>query len=152
MQTAVRRSPEKIPKALIRAMFGLVLLCLLLVSWARLTDRPLEAKPADGAIAAERDIVVIGHLSGAARVFSPDGTLIADLPMDKGGFVAGVWRAIERERRAAGVALDAPVRLMRFEAGGLALRDELTGWRAELIGFGPDNAAVFARLLDGQEN
>jgi putative photosynthetic complex assembly protein len=151
MDTATRRPTETIPKTLLCAMFGLVLLCLALVTWARLTDRPLEAKPADGPIAAERSIIVFGHLDGSAQVMDADGTRIADLPSDKGGFVAGVWRAVQHERRQAGADPDAPVRLIRFEAGGLALRDETTGWRAELIGFGPDNAAAFARLLEPME-
>jgi putative photosynthetic complex assembly protein len=40
------------------------------------------------------------------------------------------------------------VRLIRFEDGRIALKDDLTGWRAELIGFGADNTAAFARLLE----
>jgi hypothetical protein len=46
------------------------------------------------------------------------------------------------------VPLQLPVRLVAFEDGRLALFDDATEWRAELIGFGRDNYAVFARLLN----
>ena len=139
---------EKIPLFLLRAMAALVLSSLVVVTYARVTGRPLEAVPATGAIAAERMIRVEGDLSGAARVLDADGTVIADFAAGKGGFVAGVWRAIAFKRHQTGADPDATVRLVRFQAGGLMLIDELTGERLELIGFGPDNAAAFARLLD----
>lgn len=145
---AARRDREMIPKALLRAMLALVLACLAIVTWARLTDRPLEAKPADGPVAQERMIEVIGDTSGAARVLDADGRLIVDLPSNKGGFIAGVWRSLAFARHRAGVDPDAPARLIRFEDGRLALKDDLSGWRVELIGFGQDNAAAFARLLE----
>lgn len=151
--TAHNRRPEhgdKIPPVLLRGMFGLVLLSLLLVSYARITGMPPAAMPDDSvAVLAERLIVIEGQAtSGAARVFTPDGTLIADFPADKGGFVAGIARVLDRERGKTGADPAAPVRLVRFADGRLSLRDDVTGWRAELIGFGASNAAVFARLLE----
>ena len=146
--TVAAQQREMIPKALLRAMFGLVLVCLAIVTWARLTDRPLEAKPVDGPIAFERSITVAADTSGAAKVRDADGTLIVDLPANKGGFIAGVWRSLEFVRGKAGLDREAPARLIRFKDGRLALKDDLSGWRVELIGFGADNAAAFARLLD----
>ena len=148
MHAAAAREREMIPRALLRAMLALVLVCLAIVAWARVTDRPLEAKPADGPVAQERAIQVFADTSGAARVVDADGRLIVDLPSDKGGFVAGVWRSLAFVRARAGVDPEAPARLIRFEDGRLALKDDLSGWRVELIGFGTDNAAAFARLLD----
>lgn len=145
---AAHRHREMIPKALLCAMLALVLVCLAIVTWARLIDRPLEAKPADGPIAVERSITVQADTTGAARVMDADGTLIVDLPTNKGGFVAGVWRSLAFVRSKAGIDPDAPARLIRFEDGRLALKDDLSGWRVELIGFGTDNAAAFARLLE----
>lgn len=142
------REREMIPRALLRAMLALVLACLAIVTWARLTDRPLEAMPVDGPIAQERSIEVIADTSGAARVLDADGGLIIDLPANQGGFIAGVWRSLAFVRAQAGLDPDAPARLIRFEDGRLALKDDLSGWRVELIGFGTDNAAAFARLLD----
>lgn len=39
-----RRDKEMIPTLLLRAMLFLVVACLVLVAYARITDRPLEAK------------------------------------------------------------------------------------------------------------
>jgi putative photosynthetic complex assembly protein len=127
----------------------LVLSTLLLVTYASLTDRPLEALPVDGPIAQERVIhIVADGMSGAATITDEDGEIIADLSPTQGGFIAGVWRAVAYEREKNGTDLHAPVRLMRFTDGRLALRDDIGGSRFELVGFGQDNAAAFARLLD----
>ncbi|MBN2906164.1 MAG: pullulanase [Rhodobacteraceae bacterium] len=140
---------DKIPPVLLRAMLVLVVSVLLIVTYARVTDRPLSALPdQDAPIAVERDIVLNGSMSGAATVYDTEGNVIAEFGPDEGGFIAGVWRVLQRERNKTGAQLDAPIRLIRYESGRLSLRDELTGWRAELIGFGADNEAVFARLLD----
>lgn len=144
-----KRDREMIPRTLLRAMLALVLVVLGIVTWARLTDRPLTAlPPADVPVAAERPIILEGSMSGAARVFDLNGVLIADLDETKGGFVAGIWRVLVRERAKHGLPAALPVRLVLFADGRLGLRDDFTGWRAELVGFGQDNYAAFRRLLD----
>ena len=144
-----QRDREMIPKVLLRAMLALVVACLLIVTYARLTDRPLEAMPPqDMAIVKERALVIRGSMSGAATVLSPDGTVIADFHSDKGGFVAGIYRVLDRVRGQRGLPADLPVRLVAWEDGRLSLLDDATGWRTELTGFGADNLATFARLLD----
>ncbi len=145
---AATRQRDMIPKALLRAMLALVLVCLAIVTWATLIDRPLEAKPSDGPIAMERSIKVYADTTGSARVLDADGALIVDLPANKGGFIAGVWRSLAFVRGLSGIDPEAPARLIRFKDGRLALKDDLSGWRVELMGFGADNTAAFARLLD----
>jgi putative photosynthetic complex assembly protein len=86
-------------------------------------------------------------MSGAATVRNLDGTLVADLTPDKGGFISGVWRVIQRERTKHRVALDGPVTLIRKDNGRVSIQDPSTGWSADLMGFGADNARAFARLL-----
>lgn len=141
------RDREKIPRIILRAMLFLVLSVLALVTWARVTDRPLDATPPDVPVAEVRSIVILGAMDGSARVTDADGTLIADLAPEEGGFIAGMWRALNRERTKARMPLQAPVDLIRFQDGRLALHDPSTGWRVELMGFGHDNTAAFARLM-----
>jgi putative photosynthetic complex assembly protein len=144
-----RRDREMIPKTLLRAMLALVLACLLIVTYARLTGRPLEAvPPEDVPIVKERRVVLEGTMSGAARVLDPEGNVIAEFGESAGGFVSGMWRVLVRERAKHRADPDAPVRLVAWADGRMSLIDEATGWRAELTGFGRDNLAVFARLLD----
>ena len=146
-----KRDKEMVPTLLVRAMMALCVCALVIVAYARLTDRPLEAMPVladDAPILAERLIVLDADgTTGAATVRDADGALIADLDPARGGFVAGVHRALAFERGRRGVSMTEPVRLVLYEGGQLSLRDPATGWRAELIGFGAQNADAFARLL-----
>jgi putative photosynthetic complex assembly protein len=142
---------EVVPVFLLRLVAALVICALCIVAYARITDRPLEAMPlmdGDAPILAERALFIDADgTTGAARVLGADGTLLADLGPEEGGFVAGIHRVLVRERTRMGLDMSQPVRLVLFEGGQLSLRDPATGWRAELIGFGGDNAAVFVRLL-----
>lgn len=148
IQSLQARDKEMIPAVLLRAMLALVLASLAMVTFARVTHMPLVANPTGEAVAKSRAIVLSGDTSGAARVTTPDGTLVADLDAGHGGFVAGIYRAVARERLLAGVDPAAPVQLVLFKDGLLALKDDKTGWHVDLIGFGADNTRVFARLLD----
>lgn len=147
----VERDKEMIPTVLIQAMFVLCVCVLIIVGYARLTDRPLSAMPPtleEAPIVTERLIRIYGQLDGSARVLDIDGNLIADYANDEGGFIAGIYRVLERERGAVGADASDPIRLVRFADGRLGLRDEITDFRAELFGFGPDNEAAFSRLLE----
>lgn len=140
---------DKIPPILIWGMFSVAAFSLILVTIARLTDRPLQALPDQNEpIAVERQVVIDAELSGAARIYDAEGNLVYEFAPNEGGFVAGVWRAVELKRKQADKPLDAPVRLVRYESGRISLYDDQTGWRAELVGFGADNTAAFARLLN----
>ena len=61
-----------IPKPLSRAVLALIVTVLILVAYARLTDRPLEAQPPDGAIVSERIISMQGTQSGAALILDEE--------------------------------------------------------------------------------
>ena len=147
----ITRDKEMIPRVLLRAMTILCISVLLIATYARLTDRPLAAAPpseVEVPVAEERLIRIFGAMDGSARVMDVDGNVIVTLGPDQGGFVAGIHRVLERERGAVGLSADDPIRLVRFSDGRLGLRDPLTDFRAELVGFGADNTRVFARLLE----
>lgn len=142
-------TPEEkiVPLVLVRAMFGLVMAVLVIVSIAVWTGRPVTSTPPDSPVTHMRVLYLGGDMSGAATVRADDGTLIADLSPEEGGFVSGVYRVLHRERTKHGVALDGPVELMRHENGRFSVHDPSTGWGADLMGFGRDNARAFAKLL-----
>ena len=139
---------ERIPRILLRAVALMAVASLCLAAYARLSGRPLEATPAEGPIAEQRLLRLYADMSGAARVLDAEGMMIAQYAPEIGGFISGVSRALTRVRRSHGVASDAPVRLIRYQDGRLALKDDATGWRVEIAGFGADNRAAFARLLE----
>jgi putative photosynthetic complex assembly protein len=138
---------DLVPRVMVRAMFALVLTVLLLVTWARVTGQPVTYTPPKGAITHERQFHLSGDMAGRATVTGLDGTIIADLSPEKGGFISGVWRVIQRERTKHSVAPDGPLTLVRYDNGRISIYDPSTGWSADLMGFGADNAKAFARLL-----
>ncbi|MFY9209749.1 MAG: photosynthetic complex assembly protein PuhC [Aestuariivita sp.] len=142
------KDDELVPIFLVRAMFALVVVCLVLVAAARITGRPLEGTPPDAPVIAERAVFLSGDTSGAALVLDANGSVLADLPGEEGGFIAGVQRVIDRERSKHGVPLDAPVLVQLREGNRLSILDPSTGWSADLMGFGASNFRSFARLLD----
>jgi len=142
------REEELVPRIMVRIMFGLVFTVLVIVSVATFTGRAPQNQPPQGAVLSERMIHLSGDASGKARVLDINGTVIADFPADKGGFVAGIERVIARERGLRGLDMTQPVLLQLREGNRLSLTDPVTGWSAELMGFGATNSRTFARLLD----
>lgn len=141
------RDKELIPRIMMRMVLVLMLSVLAIVSYARLTDRPLIATPPEAETVNSREVLLSGDMSGTATIRELDGTVIADLTPDEGGFISGVWRVIQRERTKNRVPLDGPVTLIRKDNGRVSIADPSTGWSADLMGFGADNARAFARLL-----
>jgi putative photosynthetic complex assembly protein len=151
MQTQPRihaREEELVPRIMVRIMFGLVFTVLVIVSVATFTGREPDSQPPVGDVISERAIFLSGDASGAARVLDETGTVLADFPADKGGFVAGIERVIARERGLRGLDMTQPVLLQLREGNRLSINDPATGWTAELMGFGATNTRTFARLLD----
>lgn len=142
------RPEDLVPRIMVRGMFAMIAAILMVVAYASYTDRPLQSAPPVAAIISERAILLHSDMSGAARVLDANGTLIADLDAESGGFVAGIDRVIIRERTKVGADMSAPLLLQLREGNRLSLLDPATGWSAELMGFGATNSRVFARLLD----
>ena len=143
----VPEDKEVVPRTMVRLMFGMVMLCLVLVSAHVWTGQPKAATPPVSPVVMEKSLYLIGDMSGAARVTESDGTVIADLSPEEGGFLSGVWRVLQRERTKARVAPDGPIVVRAYENGRMSVTDPSTGWSADLMGFGQDNAAAFAKLL-----
>ena len=146
-QPALNYDTAVVPRMMVRAMFALVAVILLLVSLARLTDQPLSAIPPESEAVLSRTVFLSGQLSGAAKVMDTNGNLIADLSADEGGFIAGVARVLDRERAKHKKPLDGAVIVTLGANGRLSITDPSTGWSADLMGFGADNAKAFAKLL-----
>lgn len=68
---------------------------------------------------------------------------------EQGGFIRGVLRGLARERHLHGIGAEPPFILTRWSDGSLSLVDQGTGRSVDLGGFGSDNSAAFAALLQG---
>ena len=142
-----RSEPDKIPPVLLNGVAFLIAASMAIVGASVVSNRPLSSTPPVSEIVAERALVFQADMSGAVRVHAPDGSLIADLTPEEGGFISGVARVIDFERNRARLPLEAPIVVRRGENGRLSIIDPSTGWSADLMGFGADNARAFARLL-----
>ncbi|NBR33105.1 MAG: pullulanase [Rhodobacteraceae bacterium] len=143
----IKKDEETIPKVALWAMFSLVLVVLFSVTMVRVFDVPAVATPPASPIKAEVPLYIYGQQSGAVRVLDQNGTVLAEMTGEKGGFISGVARVIERERARAGMTMDAPVHVIWRENNRLSLLDPQTGWQADLMGFGADNSRAFANLV-----
>ena len=141
------RLSEKIPKAMLRVMFALVVFILIAVSFARVSGLSLMGTPPQSEVQAKASLYFFSEENGAVRVLSSDGVLLANLSGEEGGFVSGVARAVDQERRKQGVQLNTPVEVIWRENGRISVYDPSTAWQADLMGFGADNSRAFAMLL-----
>ena len=131
----------------LRGMFAMVVLVLIAVTAFQFSGMQKSAIPPDAEIIAEAHISISTDQTGAVQVFNSHGEILADWDGDKGGFVSGVARVIERERMKIGAPIVAPVIIRWRENNRLSVFDPQTEWQADLMGFGADNARAFATLL-----
>lgn len=137
---------DLVPVVLVRAMFGLVLLSLALVTYASVTGREKAAMPPPAPVVQSWSIRLVGNDAQAVTVLDADGNLIAD--MAHGGFVTVIQNGLMTMRRRHGIDPTLPLNIVQFENGRLAAIDPLTDYRVELTQFGRDNQAAFERLLN----
>ena len=142
------RDREMVPKFLVQAMFTLMAVSLALVSFAVWTDRPREGSRAVPPVASERLVTLETTREGAATVRDADGAVIALSTEGTNGFIGVMGRVIQRERLIRDADPTAPVRILRRENGHIAIADTVTPLTVELVGYGADNVASFARLVD----
>lgn len=69
----------------------------------------------------------------------------------EGGFVRGVLRPLDHERKRHDVDLDAPYRVVRESGGRLTLRDEASNVEIDVAAFGPTSYELFSSLLEGRD-
>jgi putative photosynthetic complex assembly protein len=138
------RDREMVPKFLVQAMFALMFGAMALVAFDQITGRPLLAVAPDSAIVKERAIWLDGTRNSGVIVRDENGNRIGYSGENKAGFIDVIWMSVNRERTVQ----DVPLRLVRRENGRVAVIDDTTGWKIELIGYGVDNVAAFARLID----
>ncbi len=142
------RDRDMVPRFLVVTMFGLMLATLAMVSFAKITDQPMRGVPTVSEVVKEMPITLIGARSGGVVVEDATGKEVAWSFMNKAGFIDVIWVSVSRERKVQGVAGNPPLRLVRQANGHTVIIDPATGLTIELIGYGPDNIAAFARLLD----
>lgn len=142
------RDREMVPRILVQGMFALMAATLLLVTYARITDRPLEGALVASAVIEERAVTLKGDRSSGIAVIDDTGAVLARSDDPRKGFIDVVWNSVTRARKLADVDQMAPIRVARHENGRVSVNDDATGWTITLIGYGADNVEAFASLLE----
>lgn len=143
------RDKEMVPTFLVQGMFALMLGSLGLVAYAQWTDVPDRGVLVEAPVVQSRDILLAGDRSGRYVVTDvATGQVIAESSDDLAGFIGVMGRAVDRERLVHDVSGAAPLQVVRRANGHIAILDDTTGMAVELIGYGADNVAAFAKLLD----
>ena len=142
---------EMVTRAMIRAICALVIGVLVLVCYASITNRTPSAVVPQGEILKSQMLIIESENTGASRIFSTEGVLIANLTAKQGGFISSIDRSVRRQRALAKVPQGGPVLLTIDHLGRLKITDPDSGWSADLMAFGESNTRAFATLLDNQK-
>ncbi|PUB17422.1 photosynthetic complex assembly protein PuhC [Yoonia sediminilitoris] len=142
------RDKEMVPKILVQGMFALMFSSLALVAFAQWSGAPQQGVLVEAPVVQSLDIVMTGDRQGTYQVYDTNGALLATSTEDKAGFIGVLGRSIERERSVRSLPLDAPMQVVRRDNGHIAVLDGSTDSVYELIGYGADNVAAFANLLN----
>ncbi|MEM9428525.1 MAG: photosynthetic complex assembly protein PuhC [Pseudomonadota bacterium] len=137
-----------IPRVLLRAMGALVAASFAIVVFAVVTGREPVAQNHTAPVVESRMIQINARDDGGTKVLDMDGTVLFDHPSSERGFITVVRTALEFERHTHRITGNPPVALIRFADGRIGLRDDATGWKISLIGFGQDNARHWSDLLE----
>ena len=142
------RDREMVPKFLVWGMFTMMFAAVALVSYARISGREVTSVVPHSDIIKEIFVTLEGSRNEGVAVLDINGKQIAHSTQDKAGFIDVIWMSVMRERTVQDVTSEMPVRIVQRENGRVAVIDDTTGWKIELIGYGRDNVAAFARLID----
>ncbi|WP_296804823.1 photosynthetic complex assembly protein PuhC [Thiocapsa sp.] len=138
------------PRSMLIAVASLIGFTILAVAVARLTGFDPSQAPVSPEVAV-RDLSFVEVGQGDLAVYDAEsGVLLETLPPGEDGFIRGVLRTLERERRMHSVALDGPYRLSLRENGRFTLEDQTTDFFIDLRAFGPTNEAAVGRFLSAQ--
>lgn len=146
-----------VPKPALIAAAALVGFSLLMTATVKIGWLDREAVPAvaraqaDVTPARQRSLHFADQPDGAVLISDArTGATVFTIPAgsEQGGFIRGVLRGLARERRMHGVGEAPPFTLTMWQDGSLSMVDEGTGRSIELGGFGSDNRAAFAALLE----
>ena len=144
----LNKDREMILRALIRGVLFMITCAVALSAYSVWSDRPSASALPASPIVKERTITMKSEISGATYIADIDGTVLLDAGPGAGGFMGVMSRVVERSRTVNNMDMSAPVRLVKFANNRVAIIDDETNWSADLMGFGSENWAAFATLLD----
>lgn len=141
------------PRVVLIGAAIMIALAILAAATVRLTGVGRTAYPLAPVVEA-RELVFKDLGNGKTRVIIPgttdDGTddaMVAELETNTDGFVLGVLRATNYERRLRKIPFETPYLLAVREDGRLVFIDQATDQEIDVRAFGPTNWESFVTLL-----
>lgn len=141
------------PRVVLIGAAAMIAFAILAAAMVRLTGIGATSYPLAPVIEA-RELVFKDQGNGKTLVFIPgsaedhrDDALVAELDSGTDGFVLGVLRATNRNRKLRNVPFDAPYLLAVREDNRLVFIDPATDGEIDVRAFGPTNWGSFATLL-----
>ena len=142
------RDKEMVPTFLVRSMFALMIGTVALVAYAQWADVPQKGVLIEAPIVDSVNVTLTGNRNGLYQVFDENGDVLVTSADNAMGFIGVIGRAVDRERLIRGITTNDPITVVRRENGNIAIIDATVDMNVELIGYGKDNVAAFAQLLD----
>lgn len=146
---------EPVPKAPLAMIAGIAVVSLLLAASASFGLVGRDAVPEASRAAAGTQQVASRSLffydapdGGVVITDAATNARIEKVEPGTGGFIRSTMRGLVLVRQRAGIGPEIPFDLTEWSDGGLTLSDPATGESRELVGFGEDNRAAFAVLLE----
>lgn len=140
---------QLVPRALLLGMAALVLFALSLTVYAVTTNRAPSAPHHATAPVQTLMIQIKDRGDGGTLVTDMEGQTLFDYPATERGFITVVRNALDFNRKKARITTNPPIALIRFADGRIGLRDDASGWKINLVGFGQDNARHWNAVLAG---
>ena len=138
---------EVIPIRLIQAVGALLLVTLLMVGYAKLSNMPLIGKPKDVAVVNETTLEFVKQGNGSVSIYDDMGQEIINSRAGPYGFIVVVYNGFMSERKKKKIDTNDSLKLVQYEDGRLTIFDDSSSWDMHLNSFGAMNAAVFKKLM-----
>ena len=138
---------EVIPIRLIQAVGALLLVTLLMVGYAKLSNMPLIGTPKDANVVNETTLEFVKQGNGSISIYDNKGQEIINSRAGPYGFIVVVYNGFMSERKKKEINTNDPLKLIQYEDGRLTIIDDSSSWDMHLNSFGAMNAAVFKKLM-----
>ena len=138
---------EVIPIRLIQAVGALLLVTLLMVGYAKLSNMPLIGTPKEASVVNEITLEFVKQGNGSVSIYDNKGQEIINSRSGPYGFIVVVYNGFMSERKKKKIDINNPLKLIQYEDGRLTIVDESSSWDMHLNSFGSMNAAVFKELI-----
>lgn len=142
---------KELPKPVLYAAGGLMIFSLAVAFIGKAAGVGEKAMPVSTPVARLEVVFEDLRMDGLEVREASRGELIGRVAHGRDGFIRGVLRGLNRERRLENLPKEAPFVLTQWADGRISILDPSTSRSVELVGFGRTNFETFARVLASAE-